>query len=90
MMKMNQKTYIKLSDVKGKSVADAFAMIGWRVVDSTVMKPPIIYCSFGIDNGEPVLVLWHEEGESKGGFFNNLKYMLKGKACIALQKVGML
>jgi hypothetical protein len=84
------KTKIVLTGVSTESVADLFATIGWQVVDNTAMKSPVVKVEIIVDNGDVVLVLSHEEGKPKGGFLDSLLYTLKGKACVALQKVGML
>jgi hypothetical protein len=84
------KTAINLTGLSADSVADLFANIGWKVVEEAVHKPPIMNVKIIVDNGDVVLVLSHEEGKPKGGFLDGLLYTLKGKACVALQKVGML
>lgn len=72
------KTIIDLSGIKGKSVADCFALIGWQVVDRTIGKPPITYCKIDVDSGVPVLVLYHQEMKPEG-FVKKLLNMMRGK-----------
>jgi hypothetical protein len=84
------KTAIILTGLSADSVADLFANIGWKVVDETMHKPPVTNVKIVVDNGVVMLVLSHEEEKPKGGFLDGLLYTLKGKACVALQKVGML